>query len=92
MKEFEKLGKEILRHKLLYYKLGKAELDDYAYDMLEEKYINMAKNIEKEPEVHIIADWAELKIMGGFHASCIVGYDDSHPWMSDIVKEIECKS
>ena len=92
MKEFEKLGKEILKHKLLYYKLGQATLSDYEYDMLEEKYITMAKSLDNEPEIHIIADWPELKIQGGIHASCIVGYDDSHPWMSDIIKELQCKS
>jgi hypothetical protein len=83
MNEFEKLGKEILMHKYLYYVLGKSALSDCKYDQLEEKYIDMAKSIKEEPSVHIVAEWEELSIMDGFHASCLIGWPDTHVWANE---------
>lgn len=79
-KKFEELGKELLKHKYMYYRKGEPSLTDYEYDMLEDKYIKMAKSLKKEPAVHLIADWSELAICGGFHAACVVGYPETHPW------------
>jgi NAD-dependent DNA ligase len=42
--EFEQLGKNILRWKYQYYKLGKPELSDEAYDYKEWQYCKEATN------------------------------------------------
>lgn len=85
MNKFEQLGKTILYHKYLYYVKGEPVISDGVYDLLEKKYVDMAKKIEKEPEIHILADWFELKIQNGFHASVVVGFPHNHPWSEAII-------
>lgn len=78
--EFEKLGKEILKHKYLYYIKCRPIISDYDYDMLERKYVLMAQDIAKEPNIHLIADWNEKE------AGTIVDFPDTHPWAAEIQK------
>jgi len=82
MSSFEKLGKELLRHKYLYYEKGEPEVLDCDYDQLELDYVLKASKLEKEPNDHLIAEWDEL---GGLFASVVVGFPHDHPWADQIV-------
>lgn len=80
---FEKLGKTILKHKFLYYIKGEPEVSDYEYDMLEQVYKEMAKNIKEEPEIHLMVDWNEV-LNDSLFASPVIGYPFDHPWSKEI--------
>ena len=84
--EFEKFGREILKHKYLYYIKNEPIISDYDYDMMERKYTDMARDIKIRPEVSMISDWAHLDWL---HIATIVGFPEEHPWAKDIIKEVD---
>ncbi len=84
LEEFEALGKEVLKHKYLYYVKSEPTITDYEYDMLELKYTNIAKTLPKEPEVHLIADWSELE---WYTNGAVVDFPADHPWAEQIIEE-----
>lgn len=92
MDEFEIAGKELLRHKYLYYILATPEISDYEYDRLERRYTDMAKKLDTEPEIHLIADWKELHGPDGewINSAAVVGFSENHPW-SEEIKAIDYK-
>lgn len=85
MDEFEKLGRELLKHKYLYYIKAEPEISDYEYDILEMKYTKMSLTIQEEPEVHLIADWENKEWLGNNGA--LVGYPHEHPWAKELESE-----
>ena len=84
--EFEKLGKELLKHKYLYYVKSAPIISDYDYDMMERKYTKMAKELTERPEVSLISDWDELEWLSN---ATIVDFPENHPWADGIIKEVE---
>lgn len=88
MTKFEKLGREILRHKYLYYIKMEPEISDYNYDMLEREYVTIARTMKKEPKIHMIANWNDLN-HEDFSLGIVytyVGFPDSHPWTKELLK------
>ena len=85
MREFESLGKEILKHKYLYYVKNTSEISDYDYDMLEKEYTDMAKTLENEPKIHLISEWDDLEWLGNNGA--VVGFPENHPWSKEVIEE-----
>lgn len=81
MTKFEKLGREIIRHKYLYYIKATNEISDYEYDEMERLYVQLAKNIKKEPKNHIIADWNEK------WAGTLIDFPHTHPWAKELLKK-----
>jgi len=81
-KEFERLGKEILEHKYLYYIKANPTITDYDYDMLEVKYTKIAKSLEKEPGIHLINDWEHLEEL---NQACVIDFPAKHPWAKEIL-------
>lgn len=92
LNEFEILGKELLKHKYLYYIKAKPILSDYDYDALEHKYVNLAKELKlmdiAEPSVHMLSDglWEENVGWWTIPASKI-DFPSEHPWAEEIIKE-----
>ena len=84
--DFEKLGKELLKHKYLYYVKASPTISDYDYDMLELKYTKMAKQLKIRPEVSLISDWDELEWMSN---ATVVDFPEDHPWAKEVIAEIE---
>lgn len=84
--EFEKLGKELLKHKYLYYVKAAPIISDYDYDMLEIKYTKMAKQLKIRPEVSLISDWDELEWMSN---ATVVDFPADHPWAEEVIAKIE---
>lgn len=84
-------GKELLKHKYLYYIVAEPAISDHEYDRLEVVYTQMAKEITVEPEVHLIADWNELHGPDGewITNGAVVGFPHDHPWAAEIIKEEE---
>ncbi len=78
---FEKIGKELLMHKYLYYIMAQPAISDYEYDMREREYVKLAEKIEQEPSVHLIADWNEK------WAGTVIDFPESHPWASEVIAE-----
>lgn len=83
LKEFEKLGKLILKHKYLYHIRCEPVISDSEFDDLERKYVEMAEKIDMEPKVHIMEDW-DQKLAG-----CVFEFPDTHPWALKIIDKFE---
>lgn len=93
LEHFEKLGKEILRHKYLYYILAQPEISDYSYDMLERKYMNAAIDLKEngydEPEVHVIAEGLWDEDTDWWPSPCtVVDFPENHPWAEEVKKQV----
>jgi len=83
MDEFEKLGRELLKHKYLYYVEARPEITDAEYDDLEYKYTNMAKAMENEPDVHLVAGWDDLNWC--LRNCTMTGFPETHPWAKEVL-------
>jgi len=83
MDKFEQLGRELLRHKYLYYIKCSPEISDYAYDMLERDYIKLAGDVQHEPTIHLIADWNEK------WAGTVVDFPFTHPWAKETAELVD---
>lgn len=86
MDEFEKIGRELLKHKYLYYIKASPIISDYEYDKLEVKYTQMAKELIERPSVSLISDWDELEWLNN---ATMVGFPTSHPWAQEIINEVD---
>lgn len=84
MDEFEKLGRELLRHKYLYYVKAEPEISDYEYDMLERKYSRMSLSIKQEPAIHLVANWEEREWTP--NNATVVDFPHDHPWAKEIIE------
>ena len=84
--EFEEMGKQLLKHKYLYYIKAAPIITDYEYDMLERTYTRMAKALKHEPSIHLISDWDELDWLNN---GAVVGFPHDHPWAQEIIDEYE---
>lgn len=84
MEEFEKIQKELLKHKYLYYELGKTEIPDREYDRLEEKSFKMARELGFSADKYTDEPEENEK----HHVHWMVGFNYNHPFADEIIKKV----